>query len=71
MVPFLHYLDICVVGFVELYPKRPYSVEVYFLFYITVLQKYWVLTDSRIQLITMLRGMRVVTVFINSHEQSQ
>ena len=39
--------------------------------HILVLQEYWVLTESRILLKPVLGGVRIVALFISSHEQTQ
>ena len=38
-------------------------------FHILVLQEYWVLTESRIPLKAVLRGMRIVALSISSHNR--
>ena len=40
-------------------------------FHILVLQKFWVLTESRIPLKSVLVVVRIVALSINSHEQTQ
>ena len=40
-------------------------------FHILVLQEYFVLTESRIQLKPVLEGVRIVAFSISSHEQTQ
>ena len=41
------------------------------MFHILVLQEYWVLIDSRIQLMPVLGGVRIVALSISSREQTQ
>ena len=57
---------LCGVG--KTLPVHRYSVVS---FHILVLQEYWVLTESRIQLKPVLGGVRIVAISISSHEQTQ
>ena len=59
------HLSLCL--FNQLLPVHRYSVD---FFHILVLQKYWVLTESRIPIKPVLGGMRIVALSISSHEQT-
>ena len=49
----------------------PYiDIVLIFFFHILVLKEYWALTKSRIPLNPVLGGMRIVALFIRSHEPS-
>ena len=61
-------LSLCRVGLVKLLPIHRNSVDTFF--HYSVLQEYWVQTESRI-LLKPLQGGVIIAVLISSHEQTQ
>ena len=53
------------------YNFSPRIDKVLIFFHNLVFQEYWVLTESRIPIKPMLRGVRIVAISISSHEQTQ
>ena len=59
---------LCHLELVKLLPVHRYRVDI---FHILVLQEYWLLTESKIQLKSVLVGVRILTPSISSQEQTQ
>ena len=59
------------VELVNFLPVHQYRRSVDIFFHIFVLQEYWVLTEGRIPLKPVLRGVTIVALFISSHAQTQ
>ena len=73
-----YYLDYLEIATAVVVPRgvaktsfSPYIDIVLIFFHILVLQKYWVLAESRIRLKPVLGGVRIVALSSSSHEQTQ
>ena len=60
-----------------MYGRQPCKINIepfrtpYFVCQVQCLQEYWVITESRVPLKPVLRGVRIVALSISSHEQTQ